>query len=142
LQAVLDQRHRVEQQKQRGVAELETLRRAAEARLRGLQGAIDQEKEDQRAKLRAGDVLAARGQAAAIVRLAATAQRVVLELAGIHARLEGARADLLEATKRRKAVELLRERRLAEWRREQDRLEMAAADELAVMRAGFKEESA
>lgn len=140
LQAVLDQRERVEQQKQRVVADLEGQRAVVEGKLRGFQRAISQEKLDQREKLRAGDVAGARGQAAAIVKLAAAAQRAVLELAGVHKRLEGARADLLEAAKRRKAVELLRERRQEEWRMALERRENAEMDELAVMRAGRKDE--
>ena len=142
LQAVLDQRERVEQQKQRIVAEIEGQRAAVEGRLRELQRAITQEKGEQGEKLRAGDVAGARGQAAAIVRLAAAAQRVVLELAGVHKRLEGARADLLEAAKRRKAVELLRERRYEEWRLDLERRDAAETDERAVMRAGRKEDAA
>jgi flagellar FliJ protein len=142
LQAVLDQRERVEQQKQRGVAEVEAQRAVIEGRLRELQRAITQEKAEQGAKLRTGDVAGARGQAAAIVKLAAAAQRTVLELAGVHKRLEAARADLLEATKRRKAVELLRERRFEEWRLDLERREAAETDELAVMRAGRKDEAA
>ena len=69
-------------------------------------------------------------------RLAGTAQRTVLELAGLLRRLESARAELLEAAKRRKAVELLKDRRFEEWRSDQNRRELAAVDELAVMAAG------
>jgi flagellar protein FliJ len=50
--------------------------------------------------------------------------------------------DLLEATKRRKAVELLRERRFEQWRLDLERRETAAVDELAVMRYGRKEDAA
>ena len=142
LQAVLDQRERVEQQKQRIVADLEGQRAMVEGKLRGFQRAITEEKAEQGAKLRAGDVAGARGQAAAIVKLAAAAQRTVLELAGLLKRLEGARADLLEAAKRRKAVELLRERRHEEWRLDLERREAAEMDELAVMRAGRKDNAA
>jgi flagellar export protein FliJ len=88
-----------------------------------------------RESLRAGDVRAVRLQSGAAVRLGMAAQRAVLELAGVHRRLEGARAELLEAAKRRKAVELLRERRYEEWRTDQNRRELAAVDELAVMAA-------
>jgi flagellar export protein FliJ len=142
LQAVLDQRERVEQQKQRAVADLEGQRAMIEGKLRGFQQAITQEKTDQRAKLREGDVAGARGQAAAIVKLAAAAQRVVLELAGVHKRLEAARADLLLAAMRRKAVELLRERRHEEGRLDLERRESAEMDEMAVMRAARKEDAA
>ena len=87
--------------------------------------------------LQAADMRGVRFQAGAATRLIASAQRAVLELAGVHKRLEAARAVLLEATKRRKAVELLKERRFEEWQQEQARREAAATDEIAVMRAGY-----
>ena len=92
-----------------------------------------------KAGLVAGDINAVRLQSGAAVRLAAAAQRKALELAGVLKRLESARAELLEATKRKKAVELLKERRFEEWKRDQDRRELAAVDELAVMAAGRKD---
>jgi flagellar export protein FliJ len=67
------------------------------------------------------------------------AQRIVLELAGVHKRLEAARAELIEATKQRRAVELLRDRRFAEWRNAENKRETAAIDELAVIAAARKD---
>jgi flagellar FliJ protein len=139
LRAVLEHREMIEEQKQRAVAALEAERVRLENAIRECQRGIALERDDMRRALTAGDVRAARAQSAASVRLAAVAQRAVVELAGLHRRLEAARAELLEATKRKKAVELLKGRRYEEWKREQDRREMAALDELAVMAAGRKD---
>jgi flagellar export protein FliJ len=50
--------------------------------------------------------------------------------------LEAARRRLLEATTARKAVSLLRERRLAEWRLGERRREEREIDDLNTMRRG------
>jgi flagellar protein FliJ len=142
LEAVLQQRTHIEQQKQLVVAELEMQRMRVEETIRGYQRAIAQERQEQRGLLQAGRIMDARAQAGAAVRLAAAAQRSVLELSALHTKLERARLDLLEATKRRKAVELLRERRFEQWRLDLERRETAAVDELAVMRYGRKEDAA
>lgn len=68
-----------------------------------------------------------------------TAQRMVLELAGVHRRLEGARAELIHATQNRRAVELLRDRRYREWKRKIDQTEVRLLDDLAVNAAARTE---
>jgi flagellar biosynthesis chaperone FliJ len=82
------------------------------------------------------DVRAIRLQASTTGQLNAKAQQEVLRLAGVHKRLEAARCELLEATTRRKAVELLKARRFQEWKDALARRENAELDELAVMRRG------
>jgi flagellar protein FliJ len=139
LQAVLDHREMIEEEKQKAVALLEIERARLEALIREYQRGILHEKSEMKASLRLGDIRAVRLQSGAAVRLAAAAQRRVLELSGLLKRLEEARAELLEATKRKKAVELLKERRYDEWRQELTRRELAAVDELAVMAAGRKD---
>jgi flagellar FliJ protein len=139
LQAVLDHREMIEQQKQKAVAELESRRLDLEALIRSHQRTIAHERAEQRTLLEHGRVMDARAQAASTVRISALAQRAVLELSGVHARLQAARAELLEAAKRRKAVELLKERRFEQWKLEQNRREAAALDELSVMQAARKE---
>lgn len=139
LQAVLEQREMIEQQKQKAVAELEAHRLDIEAVIRAHQRTIADERAEQRTLLEQGRVMDARAQAASTGRISAMAQRSVLELSGVHARLQVARAELLEAAKRRKAVELLKERRFELWKLEQNRREAAALDELAVMQAARKE---
>ncbi len=78
-------------------------------------------------------------QAAAAFSLDTRARQEVFRLAGLHKRLEAARAELLRAATARKAVELLRDRRWEAWKHEQSRLESAQADELAVMSAARKD---
>ena len=141
LRAVLEHRKMIEQQKQRAVAELQAQRLRLEGAIRQCELAIRQERTELKGLLTEADIRGARWQAAAAIRLVATAQRTALELAGVLKRLEMARAELLEAAKRRKAVELLRDRRFEEWKQDQNRRELAAVDELAVMAAGRKEET-
>lgn len=137
LQPVLDARQREEQQKQREVAEVERRRRDLEQALRDHQASLATDKSALRSELAGAiDVHALRLQAGASLHVMRKARRVVLELAGAHKQLERARSELLEASKRRRAVELLREKRYEQWLAEQRRAENAAADELAVMRAG------
>jgi len=136
LEAVLEHRKRLEQERQKAVAELESQRVGLEGIIRRCQEGLVHEKEEMKALLKGADMRGVRFQIAAAGRLTASAQRAVLELAGLHKRLEAARVLLLDAARRRKAVELLKERRFEEWMRHQNKLEAEAMDELAVMRAG------
>jgi flagellar FliJ protein len=136
LQAVLEHRERIEQERQRAVAEIEAQRVALEDVIRRCQQGLVQERDAMREMLAASDIRGVRCQVAAAGRLNTTAQRAVLELAGVHKRFEAARSTLLEASKDKKAVELLKERRYEEWKRQQNKREADAIDELAVMRAG------
>lgn len=144
LEAVLDQRRAVERSRQVVVADLERRRMDIEQSIRGYHDQIARERDDLRAHLvserhgpRAGgvDLRGVRLQAGASLHLVARAHQAVLQLAGVHGRLEAARLELIAATTRRRAVEVLRERRLHAWTLEQSRLENAAEDELATMHA-------
>jgi flagellar export protein FliJ len=152
LEAVLKQRLALEEQRQLRVAAMERERLALEERIRGYQRSIAGAKNDLRRRLGAekgagegtggvslGDV---RMQANASLHLVARAQQAVLELAGLHRRIDAARLELLKATTDRKAVELLKERRRREWVDEQRRREDAELDEINVMRHGRGEEAA
>jgi len=151
LTAVLKQRLAVEREKQLIVAAHERERARVEGLIRGFQSEIVREKQELRDQLvleQAGpggvmvDLRGVRFQAGVSMRLVARAQHAVIQLAGVHKRLDAARLDLLEATTRRKAVEVLRDRRFEEWQAEQRRRENAAADELSVMSAARGEEAA
>lgn len=146
-EALLEIRRREERDRQVVVATLERERLAVEDRLRQCQNAIRAGREEMRAALGAGpsaraslDFGAVRAQAAASFQLTVRAQRIAIQLAGATSRVESARAALLEASRRRRAIELLRERRYEAWKREQDKKEQAAIDELVVMRAGSRRE--
>ena len=60
------------------------------------------------------------------------ARQIVVKLVGLEKQAEQARVLLLEATKQRKALELLRDKDHAKWRYEQDRKETNELDELAT----------
>jgi flagellar FliJ protein len=139
LDAVLRHRTMIEQQRQRALAALETERLRLESVIRMCQEALEHERAEMRGRLSAADLQGARWQAGASMRLIARAQRAAIELAGVFKRIAAAREELLAAARRRKAVELLKERRYEEWRVDQSRRELAAVDELAVMAAGRNE---
>ena len=139
LQSVLEHRERIEQQKQRAVAEVEMERVRLEGFIREYQQGIRRESDAMRERLGAADIRGVRQQAAASMRLQVAAQRAVIELAGTLKRLESARSELLAATRRRKAVDLLKQRRAEEWALAESKRELAATDELAVMRFGSRE---
>jgi flagellar FliJ protein len=139
LESVLEHRRMLEEARQREVAALERERLAVERGIREIQRRIERERDGLRACLAPrgpADARPMRMISAAVGHLRGLAAREVLRLAGVRTRLERARAALLEAATRRKAVELLRERRYEQWRSEVARREAAALDELAVMRAG------
>ena len=154
FEAVLKHRAIVELGRQLEVAALERERGAIEDRIRSYQRQLQREKQDLRDHLVAAregrdeswsggvDLRAVRLQANASLYLVALAQRAVIELAGAHKRLDAARLRLIEATTARRAVEVLRQRRLEAWEYEQKRREAAAMDELAVMSAGRREDAA
>lgn len=147
LEAVLKQRAAVERTRQLAVAAVEQERAAAEDELRQCQAGIDRERALMRDMLapaadgssRAVDLRGVRMQAASSLSLVGRVSRGAFRLAGVHRRLDAARAELLKATTARKAVETLRERRYEEWVAEQKKKEAAALDELAVLRGGAKD---
>lgn len=156
LEAVLQQRRASEETHQRRVAELERERLAIEDRIRGHQRSITSAKQDLRRRLcvekRDGrpDGVPGTGvsladvkmQANASLHMVARAQQAVLELAGLHRRLDAARLELLKATTERKAVELLKAKRLQEWQQENRRKEDAELDEINVTRHARNQEAA
>ena len=140
LDPLLKVRHRHEQVAQREVAELQRERLTMEDRIRAKQRLLAEGRLARRTALTGTlNIDALRGHAGSTLRVMRDAQRDVLELAGVHKRLESARAKLIDATRARRAVELLRERRYEVWRREHERRETAALDELATIAAGRKE---
>lgn len=140
LEPLLKARRAAEETEQRRVARIERERLAIEERLRRQQHLIGAGKDELREHLTGSlHMPRLRGQAASALRGMRQAHRLVLELAGVHHRLEAARSVLLEATKRRRALELLRERRYEQFLADQNRRETDALDELAVIAAARKE---
>ena len=152
LELVLEQRLRAERDAQIAFAEIDRERVMLESQLRNFQRTIVGFKRDLRGALAGDSAVSERDaggaavtlgdvrlQAGASLMVMGKAQAAVLELAGVHKRLDIARARLLEAAKARKGVELLRERRFEQWKRQQAKREAAEMDDLATMRAGRRD---
>ena len=139
LEPLLNARRKAEETHQRLVAGIERERLELENTLRRQQGAISEGKQSLQGSLvGALNIVSLRFHAASSIQLMRQAQRIVLELAGVHRRLDAARGELIEAARRRRAVELLRERRFEQWTAEQEKAETAALDELAVVSAAHR----
>ena len=150
LEAALEQRRRVERDRQLAVAKIERTRVEIEGRVKAVQERLTMERNDLRALLGsgAGEGGAVGGGVGRVsvgsVRLQATAglhglsqlRTLAIELAGVLKRLEAARVQLLAAAVARKAVEKLREQQLARWKQEQAHKEAAELDDLTLMRTG------
>lgn len=146
LEALITQREALEREAQLAVARLEAERLTLEEVLRGIRISLDAEREEWRVRLHgtvadpgesaiAGvDVSLVRLQASASLHQVRRAQQTAVRLAGVLARLDQARAELVKASAARKAVERLRERRYEAWRLREQQRENAALDELSVMR--------
>ncbi len=140
LQPVLKARRRAEEELQRVVAQIERERMRLEDVLRGHQRSLVSDKDLLRAGLTGViDVRDLRLQANCARQIMRRAQQIVLELAGVYKRLEAARVRLIEATRDRRVIELVRERRYEQWKTALDKAETADLDELAVIAAARKE---
>ena len=133
LEAVLQHRRNLEDVAQRELAKTLRQRMILTDQLRSMQQTITE------SKRQLGDGLSGRvdldqiGQFARYsgqVRL--RAQAIVVRLAGVEKEIQAARERLMEATRDRKALELLEERQRQAWQAEQDRREAAELDDLAV----------
>lgn len=152
LASVLKQRLAVERTRQAVVAGLEAKRVELEEQLRGCQRAIEASRQSWRdllgasagpdGSVAAADVRGAGMQAAASLAGEATARKTVIQLAGLHTHLTRARAELAQAMKDRRAIELLRDRRFEEWKLEQRRIETNQMDEIAQRMSQRAQESA
>ena len=127
---VLRQREVVEQQKQRALAKLMHQRNAMVSQLREMQETISE------SKRQAADGLVGTvdlGAIAGIARYSASCalqgNALVREIAQMETLVEQARNELIEASKNRKALELLRDRQRQAWDLEQRRMEAKRLDE-------------
>lgn len=140
LEPLLELRRRQEQQRQLALAEVNRQRVTIETKLRQQQQFITQDKRALRERLVGPlDTTALRMNASSSLQSLRIAQRLAIELAGVHRRLGTVRGELLEATKARRAMELLRDRRFAHWKAELEKADVAAMDELAIFAASRKE---
>ncbi len=138
LQPVLDLREREERERRLVVATLESRKAQLEHALRSRQAEIASNKRDLREGLSPGAVgrnpALLRMQASSTMAIEAKGRALLLQLAGVHRQLEGARARLAEASRRRRAVELIKERRYERWVTEEKRREASMLDDLTGAR--------
>ena len=132
LQRVLDRRLDEEEAKRRTHAALEAKKRGLEDALRGRQQEIAAGRDMWRTQL-VGEVDAAalRHHAGAAMGLVRKAQRTVLEMASLEKSITVSRTELVEVAKARRALEILRERRLAAHVELEAMRERAQLDEFA-----------
>lgn len=132
LQRVLDRRLKEEEAKKLVVATVERHRRELEDSLRTRQREIAGGRDEWRAQLvGAIDPASLRHHAGAAIGLMHKAQRTVLELASTEKAMQRARADLTEAARARRALELLRDRRRAAFEEEISKRDREQLDEFA-----------
>lgn len=116
----------------------ERARATAEREARAIEDRVRAGRADWRDRLGSGsggvEIASVRMQAGATLRDLAELKKAALTQAAAERELERARAALLGATSRRRAIEELRERRLAEWRADAARTEQRVIDDLVVSR--------
>ncbi len=133
LAPLLKQRELEEQQAQRSLGEIQREKDHLLDDLRQMQHNISSSR-SQLGQALQGQV--DMSQVGAVARYALQARGIaqtrVHSLARIEKRLEAARQILVEASRKRKALELLRDKQYRLWQRKRDRLEAAEQDELAT----------
>ena len=140
LEPLLTVRRRAEDDARRAVAVLQRERLKLEAELRRRQQDIVAGKDRLRGTLTGRlDMGVLRLGAGSTLNVIRQAQQLALKLAGLGKRMESVRQVFLEARVRRRAIELLRERRFDQWKAALEKAETAAIDELAVSAAARRE---
>jgi flagellar export protein FliJ len=135
LESVLRQRKHVEEQRQRELAELLRRQLILQTQLRTLQQTVQSDKREMSdALVGAVDVRRIRQHATHASQVSLRIQQLATHLFALTRQIERARQALLEATKACRALETLRERQHERWRGEQERLQTAELDEIAVQR--------
>ncbi len=135
FEPVLRQRRQAEEEKQRALAEVLRRQLNIEDRLRGIQDQITDGQQQLGGYLKGGvNTQVIRAQASMTMQLDLQARRFALELAEVYRLAEAARSELLAASKERKSIERLRERRFEDWRLELNRQEAKDADDLTTTR--------
>ena len=133
LDPVLRHRRMIEEERQRALAQLLRRKLILETQVGDLQRTIVT---DKRAIVDAlvgkVDVMRIRQHGVHSNHVALRVQQIAIELYKLAQQLDQSRVQLLEATKARKAVELLRQKRYDRWMSEQRRDETRQADELTT----------
>lgn len=132
-QTLLRHRERVEDERQRELAEQMRLRLILTNHLQQMQQTVRDSRHDLGQSLVGRVDMSQVGQFAAYsARVTNAGHAMVRRLAEVEKNLVTARQRLLEATSQRKALELLRDRQQAAWQQDQNRREAATLDDLAL----------
>jgi flagellar export protein FliJ len=135
FKTLLAHHHRVEDQRQRELAQHLRTRMILHDQIRDMQDTIRTSKQSLADGLVGTVDLTRVGQFARYSGHAALrARQIVVRLSGVEKQIDEARKVLLDATKQRKSLELLSEKHEARWRYEQNRRETNELDELATTR--------
>jgi flagellar FliJ protein len=134
LEGVLRQRTHVEQQRKRELAIVQQQMAALDAELRALDTSVRSAEQDLRQNRLVGRIdlafLAAhRRYAFAMQR---KAMGIAQKMAGVQVQLEKAQRIAAEASKQKKILEKLRERRFARWREQLERRDLIEMDEIST----------
>lgn len=140
LEPLLRQRKHAERERQRELALLDRRRFEIENQIRSHQRRIVAGKHELGAHLRGRiDTNAIRTHAAMTLQLDANTRLLVLQLSDLYKQIRGARELLIEALKRRKAIEHLRQRRFEAWKYEMDRQEANELDDMVTTRRYYRD---
>jgi flagellar FliJ protein len=134
LEGVLRQRKHVEQQRMRELAVIQGQMAELDAQLRVMDQSVKATTEDVRQNRLVGrlDLSFLAAHRLYTFSMQRKAMELMQKMAGVQRLLDEARKALGEAAKRRKAIEKLREARLAEWREKASRREAAEMDEIGM----------
>lgn len=135
LEPVLKQREAIEHDAQQEVASRERTRLAILHELQTLQERDDAERRDLANRLGSTgrlDASALRQQSVATMQVARQIREAALLASGATHRLDQARTVLIEATARRRAIELVREQQYEEWKARERRRETESLDEMSM----------
>jgi flagellar protein FliJ len=137
LEGVLQHREQIEKQRMRAVAEAQSQMKELESQLHGLDVTVQEAARNARDSHLVG--VLDLGFLAAHRRFMNASQRQAMDLVGLMAKarktLEDAQKQLIEAAKKKKIIEKLREKQHARWLAEQSRVEAIELDELSMQLA-------
>lgn len=132
-ETLLQHRRNIEDQRQRELAEQVRMQMIMKDQLRDMQQGLSTSKRDLgQALIGKVDLSQVGGFTRYNAQATTRGYALVRKLAELQVKVDAARNQLLQATQQRKALEVLRDRDLANWRRDQMRRETAEMDEIAA----------
>jgi len=130
---LLDYRTRIEEERQRELAQVLRMRMILHDQLRQMQQTIHDSKQALSESLSGKvDVQKISHFARYSGQVERKGHDLILRLSQLEKKIDHARRRLLDATRQRKALELLRDRHREQWQAQQDRREAVEMDELAT----------